>query len=170
MPNRTLLLSLCCVAALACDDKSEPKAAGDAEPAKDGTKPEAEPDPAKAAADDSDPCQLGGAEFEALIGGPVTDKGAQGNWGIASTCDYTTKDHPVAASVSTVTGNLDSDRAMPGGEDVSGVGEAAIWNATTGSFAAKKGKHVVRVRVGAGDKTAKKAAASAIAKMALTRL
>lgn len=120
------------------------------------------------------PCALTNEEVGGVIGQTISEAFPQGNWGIASTCTYATASVPVAIEVSSVySSDLSSDRLYDGIEEVSGVGDEAVWHPITNRLAVlskSKGK-LLRIAVGLQlEKPARLEIAKKIARLALEKL
>lgn len=95
------------------------------------------------------PCALSKEQVTAMIGAEVTEVSSQGNWGIASTCTYSTADSPIAIEISSAaSADLSGDRQYPGHEDISGVGDDAVWVPATRRLTAIKKSKGKLVRIG----------------------
>lgn len=122
----------------------------------------------------SEPCALSPAEIKSVIQQDVTETTPQGNWGIASTCNYATSNAPVAVGLSSAaSGDISSDRLFEDAQDIADVGDEATWSPTTSTLAvANKSKNkLLRVNMYVGENPEQKLEyAKAVAKLALPKL
>ncbi len=123
---------------------------------------------------DIGPCALTNEEVSGVIGQTISETFPQGNWGVASTCTYATASAPVAIEISSVySTDLSSDRLHEGIQEISDVGDEAVWFPVTNrlSVVSKSKGKLLRIAVGLQlDKPARLEIAKKIARLALAKL
>ena len=123
--------------------------------------------------DADSPCVLSAEEMSVIIGQAVTETSGQGNWGIASTCTYTTAKAPVAVEIaSAASSDLSGDRMYDGVRDVPGLGDEAVWVAATGRLTVVDKNRNRLLRIGIGltmSRDRKLEVATAVARAALLK-
>ncbi len=180
-PSTVLFMSLLCLSGLACSQK-EGSSDGETQTPSQETTPSQ--DATGQAASDAGskeesskpvgPCALTKEEISDIINEEVTETLSSGNWGIASTCTYSTASAPVAVDMSSAaTSDLSTDRMTEGAEDVPDLGDEAVWIPATSRLTVVDKKKNKLLRIGIGLKVSneqKRNIAIAIAKLALSRL
>ncbi len=165
-----LTMFLLCLGGLACSSED---ATHDTEAEAPNT--EMESTPAETATEtDAGPCALTKEQVSQVIGDSVTETFAQGNWGIASTCTYSTATAPTAIEVSSVaSADLSSDRMFEGAQEVPNLGDEAVWVPGTSRLTVVDKSKNKLLRIGVGlpvSQDERLELAKAIAELALGRL
>ncbi len=120
------------------------------------------------------PCALSNEEVGRLVNEKVTKTAPAGNWGIASTCTYTTAKAPVAIELASVAStNLSTDRATPGAQNIPGLGDEAVWIPAMSRLAVTIKSKNKLLRIGVGlpvSKDKRREIAVSVARLALKKL
>ncbi len=125
-------------------------------------------------ASDKNACALSKEEVSDIIDQDVTETFKQGNWGIASTCTYSTKTSPAAVMISSVAStDLSTDRMYEGYKELEKLGDEAVWvpAVSTLTVADKEKKKLLRIKIDLPNtKEEKLTIAIKIAELALKKL